>query len=126
MKYLLIAGSRTFEDRETFDRVVKEVIGEEKEVTIIEGGAAGADTMAREYATRNGLAVLEYRPDWKRYGRAAGPKRNDEMTACVRENGGTALYFWDEESKGTKQCIASARKQGIGVTIWSTKQGAYL
>lgn len=126
MKYLLIAGSRTFNDRETFNLVTREIIGGEPEITIVEGGAAGADSLARDFANENGLPVMEFKPDWKKYGRAAGPKRNDAMTAFIKENGGAALYFWDEESRGTKQCISSAQKKGIDAHVWSTKKNCYL
>lgn len=126
MKYLLIAGSRTFNDLETFDKVTREVIGEDREITIVEGGAVGADSLARDFANGNGLPVEEFRPDWKKYGRAAGPKRNDAMTAFIKEKSGTALYFWDEESRGTRQCIESARKKGIDVLVWSTKKNSFL
>ena len=124
MKYLLIAGSRTFDDRETFNRVTKEFIdGEERFTVIVEGGAAGADMMAREYAETHGMKVEEFRPDWKQFGRAAGPKRNDMMVKFIKEHNGVALYFWDGESKGTKQCIESARRKGVPVTIWNTAEG---
>lgn len=126
MKYLLIAGSRTFNDRETFNLVTREIIGEEPEITIVEGGAAGADSLARDFANENGLPVMEFKPDWKKYGRAAGPKRNDAMVAFIKENGGKALYFWDEESKGTKQCITSAKKNDIDVLVWSTKKNKFM
>ena len=126
MKYLLIAGSRTFDDRDVFNSVTREVIGEEREITIVEGGAAGADSLAKAYALENGLVVEEFKPDWAKYGRAAGPKRNDAMTAFIKEHGGKALYFWDEESKGTKQCIASAKKKGIDVLVWSTKTNKFI
>lgn len=126
MKYLLIAGSRTFNDRETFNLVTREIIGGEPEITIVEGGAAGADSLARDFANENGLPVMEFKPDWKKYGRAAGPKRNDAMVAFIKENGGKALYFWDEESKGTKQCITSAKKNDIDVLVWSTKKNKFM
>lgn len=126
MKYLLIAGSRTFNDLETFDKVTREVIGEDREITIVEGGAAGADSLAKDFANENGFPVMEFKPDWKKYGRAAGPKRNDAMVAFIKENGGKALYFWDEESKGTKQCIASAKKNGVHVVVWSTKRNDFI
>ena len=127
MKYLLIAGSRTFEDRDLFNRVTEEIIdGDERFTVIVEGGAAGADTMAREYAEAHDMKYVEFKPDWKQYGRAAGPKRNDKMIQFIKERNGTALYFWDEESKGTKQCIDSAKRKGIEISVWSTKRGGFL
>lgn len=127
MKYLLIAGSRSFEDRDLFNRVTEEIIdGDERFTVIVEGGAAGADTMAREYAEAHDMKYEEFKPDWKQYGRAAGPKRNDKMVQFIKERNGTALYFWDEESKGTKQCIDSAKRKGIEISVWSTKRGGFL
>ena len=127
MKYLLIAGSRNFEDWKIFEMVTREIIdGDERFTVIVEGGASGADSMARRYAEENGMKAEEFRADWKQYGRAAGPKRNDEMVKYVAERNGTALYFWDGESKGTKQCIDSARRKGIDVTIWDTKKGGFM
>lgn len=127
MKYLLIAGSRSFEDRDLFNRVTEELIdGDERFTIIVEGGATGADTMAREYAEAHDMKYEEFKPDWKHYGRAAGPKRNDKMVQFIKERNGTALYFWDEESKGTKQCIDSAKRKGIEISVWSTKRGGFL
>jgi|TARA_Y100000310_G_scaffold146443_1_gene145775 hypothetical protein len=43
------------------------------------GGAKGVDTIARAWALSNGILIRNYFPDWKKYGRAAGPIRNREM-----------------------------------------------
>lgn len=134
MFFLLIAGSRGYVDNVTFDRIVGENIGLESllhEVVIVEGGAQGTDRMARHYAISRGLMLDEFKAEWSKYGRAAGPKRNDQMTEWVKENArghdeGMALFFWDGESKGTAQCIRSARKRGIRVRIWNTKTHEYM
>ena len=127
MKYLLIAGSRNYTDRDTFNRVTEEYIDSEDAFTVIvAGGAAGADELAKDYALEHGLQYIEFPADWEKYGRAAGPKRNDEMVKFIKEKNGTALYFWDGESKGTKHCIESARKNGIDVTIWDTAEGRFM
>ena len=127
MKYLLIAGSRNYTDRDTFNRVTEEYIDSEDAFTVIvAGGAAGADELAKDYALEHGLQYIEFPADWEKYGRAAGPKRNNEMVKFIKEKNGRALYFWDGESKGTKQCIESARKNGIDVTIWDTAEGRFM
>lgn len=127
MKYLLIAGSRDFNDREMFNQVTRALIdGDERFTVIVEGGASGADTMAREYAEEHDMKYEEFRADWKKYGRAAGPKRNDEMTKYVAEKNGTALFFWDGESKGTEQCIKSAGRQKLAVYVWNTVTNEFM
>lgn len=127
--YVLVAGSRGFEDMKTLERVIGDVIAPYTffdEIVIVEGRAAGADTLAREYAKNRGLKWTEIKPNWKQYGRAAGPKRNDEMVRLVAEHEGEAVFFWDGESKGTAQCIKSARKSGLKVTIWNTAENRFM
>jgi hypothetical protein len=46
---------------------------------LIEGGARGADRLAREWAKAHGVTVETYEAEWQRYGRGAGPIRNDTM-----------------------------------------------
>ena len=43
---------------------------------IVSGGARGVDTVAKEYANRNGLNLTEFLPDYERFGRGAPLKRN--------------------------------------------------
>ena len=129
--YLLIAGSRTFNDRETFDKIVAEYMpAGAAETVIVEGGAKGADTMARDFARENGMNFSEFKPKWSKYGKAAGPFRNVEMIEFVREHGeaelgGSALFFWDGKSRGTAQCIREARKL-IPVRVWNTVEEKYM
>ena len=107
-EYILIAGSRNF----TNEKRLAEILGKEvgADDIIVEGGARGVDSMAREWAESHGRKFVEFTADWKKYGRAAGPKRNDAMTAYIAEHGGLAVFIWDGKSKGTKQCIDSAMK----------------
>ena len=128
--YILIAGSRDFEDLDVFATVFNKMaellpqsVLASRNIVIVEGGARGVDTMAREFAKGNGLLFKEFKPEWNKYGRAAGPKRNDTMTEFVAEHNGRALFFWDGESKGTKQCIMSARKRGLPMQVWNTAEG---
>ena len=115
-EFILVAGSRNFDDKERLAQILAENVGADD--TIVEGGAKGVDTMARQWAEARGINVVEITADWKKYGRAAGPKRNDAMTAFIAERGGKAIFIWDGESKGTKQCIQSARKKNISVSVY--------
>lgn len=66
-----IVGSRSFSDRVLFDSVV----GGLDVSTVVSGGASGADSVAKSYASDHGLDYLEFLPDWSRFGRSAGPRR---------------------------------------------------
>lgn len=50
-------------------------------VTIISGKASGADSVAIDWAVVNWCRFLEFEADWKTYGKAAGPIRNQRMLA---------------------------------------------
>lgn len=95
---ILIAGSRSW----TNHRIIQEYIHSLPEsVTIITGGAKGADSIAHEIAKRAGLQTKVYLADWNKYGRGAGMIRNKEMIA----DADMVCCFWDGESTGTKNTI---------------------
>lgn len=81
--------------------------------TIISGGAAGADSLAAKYANEHGIELIEYKPDWAKYGRGAGIVRNK----LIIEDADEVIAFWDEVSKGTLHSIKLAEKAGKHVTI---------
>lgn len=115
MKYLLIAGSRAYDDRDELYRLADEIIGEENDSVIIEGGAAGADMLTRDYALEHGLGLVEFTPE-----------QGSDMIACVKDQGGIALVIWDEEEKEVGQQIKEIRQAGISTQVWSTKSGGFL
>lgn len=81
--------------------------------TIVSGGAVGADTYAREFAQRKGLKLIEYFPDYEKYGKRAPLERNKlivEECDCV-------LAFWDGQSRGTKYTMDYAEKNGKPVKV---------
>ena len=80
---------------------------------IVSGGARGVDTLAREYAAARGIPLVEFLPQYERYGRAAPLKRNAEIAAYADE----VLAFWDGRSIGTQSAIAEFRIRGKKVTV---------
>ena len=80
---------------------------------IVSGGAKGADTYAREFAIKKGIKIIEFLPDYAKYGRAAPLVRNRLIIDCCDE----VLAFWDGKSKGTKYTIDYAKKMGKPVRI---------
>lgn len=110
--YLLISGKRDFTDYEFFKEKVDIVKNHhsDRELIIVEGGASGVDAMAKRYAIENGLQYKEFPANWKKYGKLAGPMRNQQMVDFVAENYGISLFFWDGKSKGTGNCLSLAKK----------------
>lgn len=104
---LLIAGSRNITEFDIAPYIPKETS------TIISGGAKGIDTLAEEYADKNGLDKIIIRPDYEKYGRAAPIKRNYQMVDMADE----ILAVWDGFSKGTQSTIKYAQKKCKKVNI---------
>ena len=83
--------------------------------TIVSGGAKGADTYAKEYAIKNNIPIIEFLPDYRKYGRKAPLLRNLQIV----DNCDFLLAFWDGISRGTKFTIDYAEKRGVPLKIVS-------
>lgn len=112
---VIIAGGRDFDNYQYLSNTINNL-----NITISEivcGGARGADSLGEIWAKRNGIPVKYFYPDWNRYGKAAGPIRNQEMA----EYADFLIAFWDKKSQGTKNMIdtmISCGKHGL-VSIYS-------
>lgn len=113
---MLITGSRNYADRDTLLDAIEYYLGETyiEDVIIIEGGARGADRIAREHALDMGYVVETYPVNWEKYGKKAGVIRNQEM---VDNGADICLAFPLEDSIGTYDCIRRAKNAGIKTII---------
>lgn len=73
---VLIYGSRSWVDPEP---ILALIAGLPDDAIVIEGGAAGADSLAGRIARERVLKVEVFPADWQKHGRAAGPIRNQQM-----------------------------------------------
>lgn len=73
---------------------------------IISGGAKGIDTYAKLFAGRHHIPLIEYLPEYSKYGRKATLRRN---TQIVRE-ASTVIAFPSPDSKGTFHSIREAKR----------------
>ena len=76
--------------------------------TIVSGGARGADTYAKEFAIKHNLKLIEFLPDYEKYGRKAPLVRNK----LIVENCDCLIAFGDGKSRGTKYTLEYATKLG--------------
>ena len=120
MKKLGIVGGRDFdvknpEYRKLFLSVVhKEYDWLNDYCEIVSGGARGADSMGRDYATTNGAILYkEFPAEWNKYGRSAGYKRNRLIVEYADE----VIAFWDGKSRGTKHTIDLCEELGVPCRI---------
>lgn len=86
---------------------------------VIEGEARGADTIGREAADVLMIPVLRYPANWAQFGKAAGPRRNQEMLDKGKPDLVCAFHDDLKNSKGTKDMIRRARQAGIEVRHFS-------
>ena len=77
---------------------------------IINGGAAGADSIAGLWALDRGILVDSKRPDWRKHGKAAGIIHNAEMLES-----GVELVIAFPGGRGTEDMISRTKKAGIEV-----------
>lgn len=83
------------------------------DLTIITGGAKGADDMAASFAMVHWTGYEEYKADWEKYGKAAGPIRNQQML----DEGKPDLVVAFPGGRGTADMINRARMANIEVVI---------
>lgn len=80
---------------------------------IISGGAKGVDTCVRNYALVHGIRYALFLPDYKRYGKGAPLKRNEQIVSCAE----LVIAFWDGKSRGTKYTIDLCKQRNVPVEI---------
>ncbi len=112
---IIVAGSRSFSDYSLVEKTLDGFFAKENpdrsEVCIISGTASGADRLGERYAAAHGISLIRMPAMWEKYGRAAGPKRNEAMAKeATTANKGVLFAFWDGISRGTNNMIKNAKK----------------
>lgn len=85
--------------------------------SVIAGGCQGADTLAVCAAQACGIPFREFPADWKRFGKAAGPIRNQRMLDEGKPDLVVAFHEDLKNSKGTQDMINRASENGIPVKL---------
>jgi hypothetical protein len=117
---LLVCGSRTWSDYRRLRRTLEATVAgrQAEQVTVIEGGARGADRMAGHLACMHGWGLEVYPARWQQEGRAAGIRRNARMLQEGRPELVVAFTVGPlEESRGTADMVRRARAAGVPVHI---------
>lgn len=106
---ILVCGGRNFRNSEMLGAWLGGVCNRHRISAIIQGGASGADELARLYAEWRSIPVETYEADWKLHGRAAGPIRNQRML----DQGKPDLVIAFPGGSGTADMVRKARAAGI-------------
>jgi hypothetical protein len=112
---VLVCGSRHWTYRKAILRELSAI--KDQIDVVIEGGAAGADTMGREEAWRLHLPAMTLFANWPYLHKAAGPIRNRWMLKYGRPDLVLAFHMDIENSSGTKDMIKAARHAGVKVKL---------
>lgn len=113
---ILVCGGRSFTDRALLDLTLDSLgalalrFGD-SQLTIVHGGAQGADRLAGQWASDRMVAVKCYPANWKAHGKAAGPIRNAVMLEAERPE----LVVAFPGGRGTADMVAKARAKGVEV-----------
>ena len=110
---LAIVGSREFGDYDLLCAEVAKIQQTQKIDLVVSGGAQGADTLAKKFAARNRIPLMEFLPDYARYGRGAPLQRN----SLIVKNADWVLAFVTATSKGTWDTIRKAERAKKKVII---------
>jgi len=89
------------------------MLSKQSDIEIVSGTARGADSLGAKYAKERGYTVKEFAPQWDKFGKSAGYKRNAEMA----DYADALIAFWDGESKGTNHMINLAKEKNIKIKV---------
>lgn len=107
---VLVCGGRDYDDGGAVGATLCALNAEMGIAVIIEGGARGADRLARQWAECAGVPYLTVDADWKKYGKAAGAIRNAEM---LKQEPTLVVAF--PGGRGTADMVRRARAANVEV-----------
>lgn len=121
---VLICGGRDFTAFDEANNIVRDHLAtmfveppEKDEIVFITGMAKGADQIPFELGDLDEWGGVEkYPADWEKYGRKAGPIRNQQMIDEGKPD--LVIAFPTEKSTGTWDMIRRAKKHNIEVAVY--------
>lgn len=119
---VLVCGGRRYENQGRVFQVLDDLSWGSPLMHVIQGGASGADMLARAWAASRGNTCDGYPADWAVYGRAAGPVRNQEML----EKGRPDLVVAFPGNRGTTDMVERARRRGVSVLLVDSVYGEFV
>lgn len=109
---VLVCGGRDFVNQRFLFATLDKYYNRYYFTSLIEGGAKGADKLAKLWAQDMNLPIEEYKADWDKYGSAAGPIRNQQM---LDEGKPDLVIAFDTGGPGTNNMCLKAESEGIEV-----------
>jgi hypothetical protein len=117
-----IVGYRYFNNYPIFEKYIIQYLSEElnvnindTELTIISGGASGADTLAKKFSSNHNINFEEYPAEWNKYG---SPNAAYIRNQLIVDNSEIIIAFLHPQSRGTYDTINRAKKGDIPIKIF--------
>lgn len=104
---LAVVGSRDFPHLWMVDQYLDREVSD-NELIIVSGGAKGVDSWAERWANYFEIRTKIFFPDWDKYGKSAGFKRNIHIVDYADQ----VVAFQFNESMGTQHTINLAKEAG--------------
>lgn len=109
---VLVTGGRRYTDVACVYRELDELLVQHPDMVVVQGGARGADELARSWAYSRGQPYRTYPADWS-LGRRAGIERNQHMLDV--ESVDLVLAF--PGGAGTSDMVRRARAADISIKV---------
>lgn len=112
---VIVAGSRDIDEPEDVYRAIRAARNAGWAFDeVVTGGARGPDTIAHEAAAQKGVPTEVFEAAWGKYGKAAGPIRNEQMA----DYADALVAIWDGQSPGTRNMIQEALGRKMPVFVY--------
>ena len=115
---IIIAGSRDYNNYDQLKHISSALISlqadSNDDITIISGGARGADMLGERFALDNNYKIVRKNADWDKWGKSAGYRRNCDMAIEAKKyDKCLCLAYSLNNSKGTNHMINICGKYGV-------------
>lgn len=110
----IIAGSRTIVNPAVLHAALTACPWSTTITEVVSGCADGVDTLGEQWAKRKMIPIKRFPADWRTYGKAAGPRRNETMARYAD----ALIAVWDGQSRGTHDMIERAQRYGLLMFIY--------
>lgn len=80
---------------------------------LVSGSAKGIDSYVKRFSDESGIKLVEFKPDYARFGRNAPLVRNTQIALYAD----IVVAFQSEDSRGTYDTISKSHKYGKQIII---------
>jgi hypothetical protein len=117
---VIVAGSRHIND---YPAICLAIGASGFEITeLVSGGANGVDHLGEQWAKKRGIRIKVFPAEWEKYGRSAGPRRNEQMALYAD----ALILVWDGKSTGSRNMLYLAKARRLKIVVFLYVPGGKL